>query len=180
MELTRETLLERMLTAYGPYYDIQRKQETDAPLVATAVFHEHGVGYVLIRKAEMWSADRHEYVYIYSVPHLTGKVCQRCLEQARKLGMEQIDPQPGHMSSYIVAVFFCDSAEDDAVEMIKKCRVRKSFQFSLRGWMEVHTALVELGKDSVTANPAGRNTAKFLKSVLHPKVKQRLSGLLRK
>jgi hypothetical protein len=43
--------------------------------------------------------------------------------------------------------------------------------------MEVHTALVELGKDSVVSNPDGRQTAKFLKSVLHP---PKQGGLLHK
>jgi hypothetical protein len=173
MELNREALLERVLDIYSPYYDIQRCEEADTPMVAQAAFHEHGTGYILIRKAEMWSADRHEYVYFFSVPHLTLELYERCVEQARQLGMERIHPAPGHMCSYVVAMFFCDSADEDAVKALKKCRIRKSFQFSLHGWMELHTALVELGKDSVAANPAGRNTAKFLKSVLHPKVKHR-------
>lgn len=173
MELTRETLLARLLKAYATYYDIECRDEKDAPLVATAAFHEHDSGYVLLRKVEMWSADRHEYVYIFSVPHLTKELYEHCLAQARALGEPKIDPVNGHMSSFIVVEFLCDSADHDAVTALKKCRIRKSFQFSLKGWMEVHTALVELGKDSIIANPAGRNTAKFLKNVLHPTVKRK-------
>lgn len=173
MELTREKLLTRVLQAYAPYYDIERRDEGDAPLSAIATFHEHGTGYVLFKTAEMWSADRHEYVYIFSVPHLTKELYERCLARARGLGEPRIDPVKGHMSSFIVAEFLCDSADADAVRALKKCRIRKSFQFSLKGWMEVHTAVVELGKDSVAANPAGRNTAKFLKSVLHPRVRRK-------
>jgi hypothetical protein len=74
-------------------------------------------------------------------------------------------------------VILCDTADEDAVETVKRYRHRKSFQFSLQGWMEVHTALVELGKDSVVSNPDGRQTAKFLKSVLHP---PKQGGLLHK
>lgn len=172
MELTRQSLLERVIKAYSPYYDVEYCRETDAPLTATAVFHEHGSGYVLFKTAEMWSADRHEYVYIFSIPHLTLELYERCLAQARALGESQIHPVKGHMSSFVVAEFLCDSADTDAVRALKKCSIRKSFQFSLKGWMEVHTALIELGKVSVTANPAGRNTAKFLKNVLHPRVKR--------
>ena len=177
MELTREALLARVLKAYSPYYDVERCGEASAPLAATAVFHEHGTGYVLFKSAEMWSADRHEYVYLFSVPHLTKELYERCLAQARALGEPQINPVKGHMSSFIVAEFLCDSADADAVKALKNCRIRKSFQFSLKGWMEVHTALIELGKDSVTANPSGRNTAKFLKSVLHPKVRRKFLKL---
>lgn len=179
MELTRQALLTRVLKAYSPYYDVECCEAADAPLAATAVFHEHGSGYVLFKTAEMWSADRHEYVYIFSIPHLTKELYERCLTQARTLGESQINPVKGHMSSFIVAEFLCDSADIDAVRALKKCRIRKSFQFSLKGWMEVHTALIELGKVSVTANPAGQNTAKFLKNVLHPRVKRNFPNFMK-
>lgn len=171
MEQTTNTTLERILNAYSVYYDMERFDGSE-PLVAAGAFHEHGTGYMLVREAEMWSADSHEYVYFFCVPHLTKTLYEDCLRQARSLGEPRIDLSGSHMSTYITAVFLCDSAEAEAVAALKKCRIRKSFQFSLKGWMEVHTALIEMGKDSIIANSAGRNTAKFLKSVLYPKVKR--------
>lgn len=169
MELTLSALQERVLAAYRPYYDIERMDESDAPLVAAAAFHEHEVSYMIVKKAEMWSADRHEYAYFFTVPHLTLELYEQCLDRARELGEPLVKPDANHMSTFLVAVFLCESADDDAVQALKKCRIRKSFQFSLKGWMEVQTALVELGKDSVIANSAGYHTAKFLKNVLFPK-----------
>lgn len=172
MEWTRETLLDHMLDRYSAYYDVDRCEEREAPLAARAAFHEHGTGYALIRKAEMWSADRHEYVFFFSVPHLTRALYEACLAQTRRLGEPLVDPVAGHMSTYLVAVFLCEDADPDALQAVKKCSIRKSFQFSLKGWMEVHTAAVDLGKDTVVGNAAGRNTVKFLKSLLHPKVRR--------
>ncbi len=173
MQQERDALLERILDYYSRWYDIERYEEPSAPLVASAAFHEHGTGYILVRKAEMWSADRHEYAYFFSLPHLTAELYQACLDKTLELGEPRVDPVSGHMCTSLVTVILCDAADEDALRALKKCRIRKSFQFSLKGWMEIHTAAVEVGKASITANGAARNTAKFLKSVLSPKRKKR-------
>lgn len=178
----REEVLSRLLNAYSTWYDLTRCNEGDAPMVASGVFHETGTSYILSKKAKMWSAKRNEYIYFFSMPHLTLPLFEECVAKARALGEPQIVPDPEHMSSYIVAEFLCDTADEDAVLALKQYRHRKSFQFSLQGWMEVHTALAELGKDSVVSNPDGRQTAKFLKNVLHPPARRQglLRGLFRK
>ena len=82
--------------------------------------------------------------------------------------MEHIHPDKNHMSSYIVALFLCDTYTEEAMRRLKRCRIRKSFQFSLKGWMEVHTAMIGVGISD------GRKTVEFLKSLLFPeKVKKR-------
>ena len=82
-------------------------------------------------------------------------------------GMERLHVGPGHMSSFITPVFICDTCDEDARRALKKCRISKSFHFSLHGWMDHHTALVELSTGQIDANPGGRHTAKFLKKVLY-------------
>jgi hypothetical protein len=167
----------QLINAYSRWYDITRCDQSDAPLLASAVFHEHGSSYIISKKAKMWEINRNEYLYLFSTPHLTQALAEECIAKARALGEPLVQPGKDHMSSYVVAVILCDTADEDAVETVKRYRHRKSFQFSLQGWMEVHTALVELGKDSVVSNPDGRQTAKFLKSVLHP---PKQGGLLHK
>ncbi len=178
MAKTRQEALETLLRAYSVWYDITRCNEADAPMVAQAAFHEQGTGYLLSKKAKMWGADRNEYVFLFSVPHLTEDAARRCIAQAQALGDERIVPGKEHMCSYIVAEILCDTADEAAVQAVRRYHRRKSFQFSLQGWTETHTALVELGKDSIVANPDGRLTAKFLKSALYPKPKKR--GSVRK
>lgn len=168
MEENRAELLERVLTVYGNWYNIDRKDEAEAPLVASGVFDEHGEAFMLIKKAKMWTADRHEYTFFFSVPHLDTACYEACLAKARELGEPMVKPGPNHMCSYVVMVILCDDADEAALAALKKCRIRKSFQFSLQGWMEVHTAAIEVGKASVTANSDGYHTAKFLKKIVCP------------
>lgn len=179
MEYTRQTLLNDILDRYSQWYTTELCPPEAAPLVARADYHEHGTGYVLVRKAEMWSADRHEYTFFFSVPVLTGEIYDSCMKTLMDLGMPLVNPESGHMCTALSAVFLCDSVEEAAAKAAEKCRTRKSFQFSLKGWMEVHTAAVDLGKGTVVGNPVGRNTVKFLKSMLHPKRKTNLLKRIR-
>ena len=153
---TRDTLLPRLLRSYAAYYDVE-PMEAQEPLVATAFFHVHGTKYVLSKKAELWATDNNEYVYFFSVPHLTEEVFDQCIQLAYERGMEHIHPDKNHMSSYIVALFLCDTYTEEAMRRLKRCRIRKSFQFSLKGWMEVHAAMIGVGMEPVVAgNSDGR------------------------
>lgn len=176
--MTREELINRILETYEPYYDITLC-EGDGYLKATADFHEEQHGFILVRRAEMWSAGRHEYCFIYSAPRFTTDVFKECVEKTRNLGEEKVDPAPGHMSSSIVAVFICDEADPEAVKALKKYRFTKNFKFSFNGWMEVHTALAALSDDIFEANAAGRANADFLKSLVHPKQRKKKGSIFK-
>ena len=80
---------------------------------------------------------------------------------------------PGHMYTYITAVFVCDTSEDDAREALQKCRIYKSFHFSLHGWMDFHAAVLETGSGRITANRSGKCVEKVMKNVLFQKKKKR-------
>lgn len=175
MDITRGEMLERVLNAYSRWYDIDRKNEESLPLAATAQFHEHATGYVLIKAAQTWAADRHEYTYFYSVSHLSMSVYEELLKQTLELGEPLVNPEKGHMSTNIVMVIVCDTADADALTALKKCRIKKSFQYSLRGWMEVQTAAIDVGKAEITANAAAGNTADFLKNVAYPQERRETS-----
>ena len=82
-------------------------------------------------------------------------------------GMKRIHVGPGHMASYITAVFICDTCDEDARKALKKCRIYKSFHFSLHGWMNFHAALVEVDDGKVTSNASGHHVAKILKKILY-------------
>lgn len=172
MDITRNELLERVLDTYSRWYDVERCDEKDLPLAATAQFHEHGTGYVLVKRAQTWVADRHEYTYFFTTDHLTKDIYDKLLAKTLELGEPLVNPVAGHMSTNIVMVVVCDSADEDALAALKKCRIKKSFQFSLKGWMEVQTAAIDVGKATITANAAAANTAKFLKNVAFPQTRR--------
>lgn len=166
MEYTRGAAIERLLKSYRTYYDIHM-QEDETPIAARCDFFEHSEKYVLSKKAELWSADNEEFLYIVDIPHLTLELYEKWRDYIQEDGMQRVKPGPGHMASYITPVFICDTCDEDARKALKKCRIYKSFHFSLHGWMDHHTALVELSTGQIDGNLGGRHTAKNLKKVLY-------------
>jgi len=173
MEVSRDTFLERLYRAYSSSYDITELALSELPMTALAHCHIDEDQYLLSKNAVMTHYNNDEYVYFFSLPQLTAELYNKCVDYAYQDGMARINPDDHHMCTRIVALFLCDSADADAVKRLKQCRIYKSFQFSLKGWMEFHTAAVDLGKESVVSNQYGRETAKFLKSALNPKARKR-------
>ena len=176
MSLDRDEFLKTILRGYTGSYDIElvEEKEESFPLAARAALHMQEAGYFLTRKAQTWAANSDEYVFFYSLPHADLACVRDAIQQAYEEGMSKIDikANPDHMCTRIVAVFICDEADADAVEHVRKCRLYKSFQMSLKGWMEFHAIIVDLGKGSVEYNRYGRETAKFCNNVLHPKTRK--------
>ena len=164
--VSRNEFVRDVLDAYSDWYDVEEKTSINIPLAATAVFHEHQTGFALIRKAEMWSADRHEYVYIYSIPTLDSETFEKCIKDTIVRGEEAVNPEFGHMCTNIVSVFITNNATSEAIKALKKYRYRKSFLFSLKGWLETQTTLVSLDSMSVVNNMPGRQTGEFMKKML--------------
>ena len=167
LEMSREEMLEKLLESYSAYFDVERCQK--GPLAAQCQFHVHSEKYVLVKKAKLWEHDCSEYVYIFSVPHLTEVLYRKCEEYAYREGMKLIDPKPGHMYSYITAVFLCDSCEEKAEKALRKCRIYKSFHFSFYGWMDFHTALLARQGGRIITNRSGRDKAKLMKNIFMKK-----------
>ena len=167
LELTREEILEKLIRSYEGYFDIERSDDFEPPLQAVCHFNVRSAKYVLLKKAELWSATSNEHVYIFSVPELTEEIYRICEKKAYDEGMKLIDPKPGHMYSYITPVFICDTCTKEAEKALTRCRIYKSFHFSWYGWMNVHTAAVIRKGNRVITNRMGRGNAKFMKNILN-------------
>ena len=163
MEYTREAVIDRLLRSYSSCYNIHLIEDDQVPITARCDFFEHSGKYVISKKAELWSADNEEFLY----PHLTLELYEQWRDHVQAEAMERIHVGPGHMASYITPIFICDTCDEAARNALKKCRIYKSFHFSLHGWADHHTALIELSTGQIDANAGGRQTAKILKKVLY-------------
>lgn len=163
---TRETAIERLLKSYKVYYNISMFSDEHTPITARCDFFEHSQKYVMSKKAELWSADSEEFLYILNIPHLTLALFEQWRDYVHEDGMSRLNIGPGHMCSFITPIFVCDTCDEDARKALKKCRIYKSFHFSFHGWMDYHVAVVDLGKNQIDANKSGHQTAKILKKVL--------------
>ena len=169
MAYTRESAIARLIESYKSYYDIHMFHDGQIPVTARCDFFEHSQKYVLSKRAELWSADCEEFLYLLNIPHLTLDQYVKWRDYVHEDGMRLMHIGPGHMYSFITPVFICDICEEDARKALKKCRIYKSFHFSLHGWMDFRTAVVELSKGRIDANRSGHDTAKILKKVLYSK-----------
>ena len=167
MEYTREAVIDRLLKSYSSCYNIHLIEDDQVPITARCDFFEHSGKYVISKKAELWSADNEEFLYLVNIPHLTLELYQKWRDYIHEDGMGRIHVGPGHMASFITPVFICDTCEEEARKALKKCRIYKSFHFSWYGWMNVHTAAVIREGNRVITNRMGRGNAKFMKNILN-------------
>ena len=165
-EKTSGEIIDWLASYYSAYYDVHRQEEEMHPLVLRCDLHVNNQKYFLSRKNVLWEANCHEYVYVFSVPRLTEEVYRRCEEFTREEGCKLIDPKPGHMYTYLTCLIIADETEPQAVKMLKKSRIQKSFRFSLRGWMELHTAVLDRSEGRTVTNLSGRANAKLFTHII--------------
>ena len=192
--LTRQEACSKLLRLYKSYYNIHRfdggesavreggshRGRTDEevmsiiseesyPLIARCDFFEHSQKYVISQKAELWSADREEFLYLFSMPELSMELFKKCRDYVYSDGMERLNVRPGHMYTYLTAVFLCDSCDADVIKAIKKTRIYKSFHFSLHGWMDYHNVVAVFNDSIIDSNFSGKPSAKFMKKIFYHK-----------
>ena len=152
MSELRDTLLARLSEAYTAYFDVEPVQD-GSPLKALCAYHSRGSQYVLIKKAELWAAETHEYLYLYSLPRLDFTSLVELQARTLEDGMPRIRPHSQHMCTYLSAVVLCDQADRD-------------FKLSLHGWMEFRIAAVDLSTGDIATNRSGKDLGKSLSGLV--------------
>ncbi len=160
--------LEQLLNGYKSSYDIERIEGATEGLVAKAHMHVEECQCIIFEEFKMWTADADEYVYVYRIPHLTEEIADKCIQEVYDDGfpmikLDHVSIRNQHMRTHLVALFIVDEADEAAIKKVKKCKIYKNFAFSFKGWMEMHTATVNLTDGSVSNNNYGRSTGEFLK-----------------
>jgi len=157
-----EAVLERLKKAYTAYYDIEEIDDGTA-LKAVCAYHNRDSQYVLVKKAELWAAENHEYLYLWDAGHLDAAAEEEIFRRTLADGEPRVKPHSQHMYTYLTAVALYDSAEPDALAQLKKRKKRREFKLSLHGWMEFRIAAVDLSTGEITVNRAGKAMGKDLK-----------------
>lgn len=164
--MTADNVLEKMLASLKAYYNISSSNDTEF-LQARCDYFEHAENFVVSRKANLWSADSEEFMYIFKVTSLTAEIFQSSLEYVEADWKNHAHIGPGHMYTYITPLFICDSAEKEAVKLLKKFRRYKSYRFSFWGWSEFHTALLDCSTGKIITNMSGRCVKKSLGRIIN-------------
>lgn len=164
--MTSEAVLEKILTSLGAYYNINHCNDAEF-LYARCDYFEHAENFVVSRKANLWSADSEEFMYVFKVPSLTKEIFESSMEYIKSDWEKHAHIGPGHMYTYITPLFICDKAELMAARLLSKFRRYKSYRFSFWGWSEFHTALVDCSSGKIITNRSGRCIKKSLGRIIH-------------
>ena len=135
-------------------------------LICRCDFSVRNAQYVLSKKNELWSAESREHCYIFSLPQLTEETYQTLERYVYEEGMKLIHPGKGHMCTTLTLLVVCDESTPGAEKLLKKCRLHKSFRFSIDGWMDFHTGLMTLGSGKAAANFGGHDNLKLLRQLI--------------
>ena len=154
-KFSREEAMERILDVYSRWYILKNELTTasgrvdsstdsrpELTLVQSGHMDEEEGQYLMSRRAMIWEAESHEYVYFFDVAHLTKADVEKALAESYERGMKCIVPGPKHRCSYIAAIIVADSADAEAISYIKKYQKRENFKMSLHGWMDQMVGLV--------------------------------------
>lgn len=156
-----EQVLEGLKKAYAAYFDIEEIND-GTTLKARCGYHMRDSQYVLVKKAELWAAETHEYLYLWDAGHLDLDGVEEIFRRTLDDGEPRVKPHAQHMYTYLTAVALYDSADPDALDRLKKLKKRREFKLSLHGWMEFRIAAVDLSNGEITVNRAGKALAKDL------------------
>ena len=132
MELTSDEFFERLLLSYSDYFDIIRDTSyKDLSVAAEAAFHSFSEKYVLVKKAQLWAAEAHEYVFFVRTGHLDEETFRTYNDALLEEGLSRVEPKKDHMYTYVSVVFL---AESIAPEVPKLSELLPTFALhALRG-----------------------------------------------
>ena len=154
--------LDRLKRAYAAYYDIE-DIEDGTPLKALCAYHMRDSQYVLVKKAELWAAENHEYLYLCAVDHLDEGAVDQIFQRVLEDGEPRIRPHAQHMYTYLTALILYDRTDPQTLARLTKLKRRREYKLSLHGWMEFRIAAVDVSTGEITVNRSGRSMAKELR-----------------
>lgn len=167
MSQLSQKAVERLKQAYAAYYDVEPVEDGTA-LKALCSYHSRDSQYVLVKKAELWAAENHEYLYLWEMDHLDEAAAEEIYRRVLEDGTPRVKPHSQHMSTYLTAVALCGSADPKAMAAVKKMKKHRDFKLSLHGWMEFRIAVVDLSTAEVAVNRSGKVFEKDLMRLLRP------------
>lgn len=159
-------ILGNLLKTYETYFDISYNHcVNNLPVEAEAEFHSRSEKYVLVKKANLWSAESHEYTYFVMVDSLTPDIYENYRKAILEDGLKRIEPKKDHMCSYVSLIIITNSCSEDIHTPVLKTKFHKEFRFSIYGWMDYRVAVYDCSTGKIYTNRAGKDLKKNLQSV---------------
>lgn len=162
--MNTQEALEKLLRAYGDYYDVNREDPTP-PFAAEAVFHSHDERFFLIKSAKLSESESHEYVFFAVEETLTAERLKELVDIAWNTGTGRVEPYESHQCSDVLVEILADSISPEAMKLIPKLRRYKSYRYTLHGWSHFRLFAMEVSSGKLVFNRQGRRLKKIFQSI---------------
>ena len=161
----RQQVLTKVLQAHEAYFDVEEGHEfAGRAFPGYAEFHAHAQQHVLVKRAKLWEADTHQYVFFDTMGRLDASELSQQVHFMQTEALRKVDPVPNHMTSDVGLVIIADEVDDEAAKQIARTHFRKNYKLGLRGWSDLKLAAIDLASGRVFTNRAGRTMAPVLAS----------------
>ena len=153
----RMEVIERLLAAHEAWFDVERDHRfAGRAFPGYAEFHSSASQYVLVKRAKLWEASSHEYLFFWPTARLTEAELNDLLHFMAREALAKVQLAPDHMCSYLSLVVVADGVDEAVPRLVRRARFRKSFSFGLKGWADMRVAVVDLSARRVWANTQGK------------------------
>ena len=144
------------------YFDKHPLVQDDLQFSLVAELHASDEGYFLVHSIKTYSVQHHEYLF---AKHFEQTVTMQdllpYLELLRRR-MQELKTTTEHMSSLFTLLIICEQGMDDTLKQeLVKYKYHKDYCFSLKGWSDLAVFVVDIPKQEVTCNKAGRKTMQY-------------------
>lgn len=163
--------LDQLLRKYSGTFDICQPYFIHGKeYPAYGYFFSHVEKYILVREANMWSADSYEHVLFIE----TDCVDQALINEAYAIVKDYMEPvlvrkgnelpAEGHMYSYMtIALIACQPLSKEMQRAVKRFKYEKGYKFNMRGFSQAHIVCATMEDGRVYTNYVGRKSAKLYK-----------------
>lgn len=160
-------LLDRLLAYYSSYFDIYRDKDLlGSRIPALAEFHSRTEKYILVKKANIWAMESHEYLFFFLEPDLTDIRLLEISSLLIRAEKELVKPHSEHMYTYISGIILTEGIHELLPALIRKIKFRKSYKFSIHGWCQLRLTVMDVAYSRVWANRDGKELKKSLRKLL--------------
>lgn len=172
--MTAKEYMGKLLPQYETTFDLHKPYHMGTEeYAAYGYFCSHSEKYVLSREAKLWEADSFEHILFFTAQQIDEimveevvHVLENRLEPQLVRGGKK-NPEKNHMYSYLTCALISDGEiSEEAVRKIRKYKFYKNYMFSFRGYSEGRIVAVDLARQKVFTNGAGKNMKKLYTRLL--------------
>lgn len=155
--MTQDEYIENLHKKYERYFDVERDINLFGETFNIYAKHFNISGRTFITKNDVIDrCENNEYCFVKSLDTVTEAEAE-AFGQFLKTAVEKlVNPNREHMSTYITGVIVANNVEENVSKAVKDYKYNKAYKFYLHGWCDVRYICVDLGKEEVITNKAGK------------------------